>query len=104
MDMLVLSRKLGEQVVIAEDIVVTVTEVCGGKVRLGIEAPKQVRILRGELLEEPEERAFRTSWNACEQAAGPVASAQRPSELAAQPTNGARHARYPTRRLRSIPR
>jgi carbon storage regulator len=48
--MLVLSRKPGEKVVIGNGITVTVVEVTGNKVRLGIVAPEQVRILRAELL------------------------------------------------------
>ena len=47
--MLVLSRKQGEKVLIADDITVTVLSVQGGRIRLGIEAPDSCRILRGEL-------------------------------------------------------
>ena len=47
--MLVLSRKPGEKVVIGNGITVTVVAVAGNKVRVGIEAPDRVRILRGEL-------------------------------------------------------
>jgi carbon storage regulator len=47
--MLVLSRKLGERVHIGEDIVVTVVKVDRNQVRLGIEAPPSVAILRDEL-------------------------------------------------------
>lgn len=49
--MLVLSRKQGESIQIDEDIFVTVTQVKGGRVRLSIEAPKHVRIVRKEVLE-----------------------------------------------------
>jgi carbon storage regulator len=49
MAMLVLSRKLGEKVVIGDGITVTVVGVAGNRVRLAIEALDQVRILRGEL-------------------------------------------------------
>ena len=48
--MLVLSRKAGEKVVIGNGITVTVVAVTGNRVRVGIDAPDQVRILRGELL------------------------------------------------------
>jgi carbon storage regulator CsrA len=48
--MLVLSRKPGEKVVIGNDITLTVVEVRGNRVRLAIDAPDQVRILRGELV------------------------------------------------------
>jgi carbon storage regulator len=47
--MLVLSRKVGERVVIGEGIVVVVKRVAGQRVTFGIEAPADVRILRGEL-------------------------------------------------------
>ena len=52
--MLVLSRKLGERVILGEGIVVTVTELNGQRVRIGIEAPDDVRVLRGELFEAPQ--------------------------------------------------
>lgn len=52
--MLVLSRKVGETIQISDNISVTVTEVRGGRVRLSINAPKSVRIVRQEiLLDEP---------------------------------------------------
>ena len=50
--MLVLSRRKGEAIQIADDIFVTVSEVKGGRVRLSIDAPKSVRILRQEILTE----------------------------------------------------
>lgn len=47
--MLVLSRKEGEEIIIAGNIKVTVTKVAGGRVSIGIEAPRDVKIVRGEL-------------------------------------------------------
>lgn len=47
--MLILSRKIGEQIRIAGDIVVVVTAIQGDRVKIGIEAPKTIRVLRGEL-------------------------------------------------------
>lgn len=53
--MLVLGRKVNEEIVIIDSgsgtviAVVTVTKIKGGKVRLGIEAPKNIKIMRGEL-------------------------------------------------------
>jgi|GEM_PF-5205271 len=47
--MLVLSRKLGEKVCIGDDIIVTVLSVRGNVLKLGIEAPRGVRVLRPEL-------------------------------------------------------
>lgn len=48
--MLVLSRKVGEQLVIGEEIFVTVLQVDGDRVRLGIAAPESTPIVRSELL------------------------------------------------------
>jgi len=50
--MLVLSRKLNEKIIIGEDIEVTVIGIENGSVQLGINAPKNIEILREELLEE----------------------------------------------------
>jgi carbon storage regulator len=47
--MLVLSRKPGEKVIISGGITITVVKVQGNQVRVGIEAPEQTLILRGEL-------------------------------------------------------
>jgi carbon storage regulator len=47
--MLVLSRKRDEKIVIGENIVVTVVEIRGDKVRLGVEAPKEVSVHRQEV-------------------------------------------------------
>jgi len=47
--MLVLSRKQSERIRVGSDIVVTVVRVAGDKVRLGIEAPANVLVLRDEL-------------------------------------------------------
>jgi len=48
--MLVLTRKAGEQIRIGNNIVVTVLEVLGNKVRVGIDAPDNISIVRGELI------------------------------------------------------
>jgi carbon storage regulator len=53
--MLVLSRRAGESVVLGDDIVVTVLEVRGDVVRVGIEAPRSVKVHRAELLAQLEE-------------------------------------------------
>lgn len=52
--MLVLSRKLGEGIVIGREIEVTVLEVRGDRVRLGFNAPREVTIHRGEVQERIE--------------------------------------------------
>jgi carbon storage regulator len=51
--MLVLSRRVGERVMIGETIVLTVVEVNRGRVRLGIEAPPAVPVWREELTSSP---------------------------------------------------
>jgi carbon storage regulator len=48
--MLVLSRKVNEKIVIDGGIVVTVVKIEGGQVRLGIEAPEHIKVLRQEIL------------------------------------------------------
>ena len=53
--MLVLSRRAGESVVLGEDITVTVLEVRGDVVRVGIDAPRSLKVHRAELLEQLEQ-------------------------------------------------
>ncbi len=53
--MLVLSRRVGESIVIGDDVTVTVLEVRGDVVRVGIDAPRSVTVHRAELLRELEE-------------------------------------------------
>ena len=48
--MLVLSRKLGEKICIGDNICITVVDIDRGKIRLGIDAPRDVPIFRQELL------------------------------------------------------
>lgn len=50
--MLILSRKIGQRIVIAGDIEITVVDVRGEQVRLGITAPRSVAVHRKELLEQ----------------------------------------------------
>lgn len=54
--MLVLTRKTEESILIGEDIKITVLGVSGDKVRIGIDAPRTVKILRGETVEETREQ------------------------------------------------
>lgn len=49
--MLVLCRREKESIVIGDRITVTVVEIRGNQIRLGIEAPKEVRVLRTELVD-----------------------------------------------------
>lgn len=57
--MLVLSRKVGERIHVGDDIVLEIRRIAGNRVTLALEAPRNVRILRGEL-EQPA-KEFRTS-------------------------------------------
>jgi carbon storage regulator len=50
--MLVLTRKLMEKLFIGDDICVTVVRLEGGQVRLGIDAPREVAVVRAELVPE----------------------------------------------------
>ncbi len=47
--MLVLTRKPGQQIMIGDSIIVNVVEVQGDNVRIAIEAPKEIKIFRGEI-------------------------------------------------------
>ncbi len=50
--MLVLTRKLDEKVKIGDNIYINILEIDSGSVKIGIEAPKEITILRMELLEQ----------------------------------------------------
>ena len=47
--MLILSRKAGESLVIGDDVVVTVLDVRGGQIRIGIQAPEDIPVYREEI-------------------------------------------------------
>lgn len=47
--MLVLTRKVGEQIVVGGEIVLVINRISGNRVSIGIDAPEHVRVLRGEL-------------------------------------------------------
>ena len=51
--MLVLTRKVNESIRVGENITITITRIAGGAVKIGIEAPKDVRVLRDELRPAP---------------------------------------------------
>ncbi len=64
--MLVLSRKLLEGIVIGSDIRITVVKVDRNHVRLGIEAPDDVVVVREELLHDSEHKEAREAWDSSE--------------------------------------
>jgi carbon storage regulator len=67
MTMLVLSRKVGERIKVGENIWISIEEVDRGKVRVGIEAPKKIPILREELSDSAlDEGPVETVWGRVE--------------------------------------
>jgi len=50
--MLVLTRRPGESIVVGQDIIITVIEIKGGQVRIGIDAPREVQVHREEVYEQ----------------------------------------------------
>ncbi len=50
--MLILTRKLGESIVIGDNIKITVTDIRNGQIKLGIDAPKDVTVNREEVVKE----------------------------------------------------
>jgi len=59
--MLILTRKLGEKINIGDDITVTLLEIKGAQVKLGIDAPKLIGIHRNEIYEKIREENLNSS-------------------------------------------
>jgi carbon storage regulator len=59
--MLVLTRKKDEAIVIGDGIEIVITDISEDKVRIGIIAPKQVKVFRKELLEEVREENIKSA-------------------------------------------
>ena len=53
--MLILTRKSGEKITVGDDVVVSVLEIRGSQVKLGIEAPKGIAVHRGEVYKKIQE-------------------------------------------------
>jgi carbon storage regulator len=62
--MLVLTRKLGEGIIIGDDVTITIVEMKGGNVRIGIDAPRDKKIYRQEVYNRiVEENREAARWN-----------------------------------------
>ena len=59
--MLILTRKLGERIVIGGDILITLVEIKGSQVRIGIDAPSHLGVYRQEVLDKIESENVRSS-------------------------------------------
>lgn len=64
--MLVLTRRPGESIVVGDNIVVTVIEIKGGQVRIGIDAPRDVDVYREEIYEQVRQENLSAIANAAE--------------------------------------
>lgn len=64
--MLILSRKLGERIVIGDDVVISVVEVRGDQVKLGIEAPRNVKVFRQEVFNSIQQENLRAAESSLE--------------------------------------
>jgi len=62
--MLVLTRKIGEGIVVGDDITITIVEMKGGTVRIGIDAPRDKKIYRQEVFDRiAEENRDAAKWD-----------------------------------------
>ncbi|WP_321366959.1 carbon storage regulator CsrA [uncultured Desulfuromusa sp.] len=62
--MLVLTRKTGEGIIIGDDIRITVVELKGGGVRIGIDAPREMKVHRQEVFDKiKQENKEATQWD-----------------------------------------
>jgi carbon storage regulator len=84
--MLVLTRKYQEKIRIGDNITITVLRTKGKAVRLGIEAPANVPVVRGELRFESDEPVDEPALVATGAAASPSARAQRARSVAVEST------------------
>ncbi len=103
--MLVLTRKLQQQIKIGEQITVTILKVKGNTVRVGIAAPRDVRVIRGELpLAGAETETVEVEATVVEQAAITIGEHSDETALAAEEVGAApaqqAAAHLPLRRIR----
>ncbi len=83
--MLVLTRRVGQRIKIGDDVEVTVLQISGDQVRLGIEAPREVKVYRTEILEQIAEANILAAKSASEsEDVGPVSPASREQKAEAE--------------------
>lgn len=68
--MLVLSRKVSEKIHIGDNVVITVVDIGAGRVKIGIDAPRDVRVVRTEILDAAESPAEKSVGLVVRQQAG----------------------------------
>ena len=81
--MLVLSRKVGERIHVGDNIVLEIRRIAGNRVTVALDAPRDVRILRGEL--EGPAREFRDADPKCDETTKPLATPARVAILHSLP-------------------
>jgi carbon storage regulator len=65
--MLILTRRTDEKIKIGEDIVVSILDIEGGTVKIGIDAPRHITILRAEMLEKIQQENIASSGREVEE-------------------------------------
>lgn len=64
--MLILTRKRNEKVIISENISITILDIANDKIKIGIEAPENVKIYRSELIEDTKQLNIESSHTSIE--------------------------------------
>lgn len=78
--MLILARRINESIVIGDDIRVSVVDIKGDQIKLGIEAPRHVKVYRHEVYEAIQDENREAARSAASRAATPLPSLARPDE------------------------